>query len=65
MRLSICTDALWRIPEPDNEHGDVVGGVIAVGVFKQLLRCLPRIRNGADELNGALVVDDVPQLYRR
>ena len=62
--MSIRTNTLWRIPEPDEEYGDIVSGVIAVGVFEQLLRRLSRIRDGADELDGALVVDDVPQLHR-
>ena len=59
---SIRSHALWRVPEPDDEDGDVVCRVVAICVVEQLFRRLARIRDCAHEIDRALVVHDVPHL---
>ena len=53
-----------RIPEADDEHGDVVRGVIAVCVVEQLVGRLLRVRDVAHDVDRALVVHDIPELWR-
>ena len=55
-------DAFWWRLEAHNKHGDVVGGVVVVSVLEQLVRRLLGVEGPAHEVDGALVVHDIPQL---
>lgn len=55
-------EVVRRVAEADDEHGDIVGRVVAVRMVEQLLRRLPWIRDPAHELDRCLVLDHVPEL---